>query len=61
MGEVQENLAHLPDDDLRAIAAYLKAVPPLPDAVPGKRRRRLSAQVRTPCRQCMWTSSPRPT
>ena len=26
-----ENLAELPDDDLRAIAAYLKAVPPLPD------------------------------
>ncbi len=34
MVEVQKNLAHLPDDDLRAIAAYLKAVPPLPDAVP---------------------------
>jgi mono/diheme cytochrome c family protein len=34
MGDVQENLAHLPDEDLRAIAAYLKAVPPLPDAVP---------------------------
>ncbi len=34
MGEVQENLAHLPDADLQAIAAYLKAVPPLPDAVP---------------------------
>lgn len=35
MGAVQENLAHLPDEDLQAIAAYLKAVPPLPDAVPG--------------------------
>jgi mono/diheme cytochrome c family protein len=34
MGAVQENLAHLSDDDLRAIAAYLKAVPPLLDAVP---------------------------
>lgn len=34
MGAVQENLAHLPDGDLQAIAAYLKAVPPLPDAVP---------------------------
>jgi mono/diheme cytochrome c family protein len=34
MGAVQENLAHLPDADLQAIAAYLKAVPPLPDAVP---------------------------
>ena len=26
--------SHLPDADLQAIAAYLKAVPPLPDAVP---------------------------
>jgi len=34
MGAVQENLAHLADADLQAIAAYLKAVPPLPDAVP---------------------------
>lgn len=34
MVAVQENLAHLPDADLQAIAAYLKAVPPLPDAVP---------------------------
>ncbi len=33
MVDVQEDLAHLPDDDLHAIAAYLKAVPPLPDAV----------------------------
>ena len=33
MGAVQENLSHLPDTDLQAIAAYLKAVPPLPDAV----------------------------
>ncbi len=33
MGDVQENLAHLPDEDLRAIAAYLKAIPALPDAV----------------------------
>jgi mono/diheme cytochrome c family protein len=33
MGAVQENLSHLPDADLQAIAAYLKAVPPLPDAV----------------------------
>ena len=32
MVEVQENLAHLPDEDLAAIAAYLKAVPALPDA-----------------------------
>ena len=34
MVAVQENLAHLPDSDLQAIAAYLKAVPPLADAVP---------------------------
>jgi hypothetical protein len=34
MGAVQENLSHLPDADLQAIAVYLKAVPPLPDAVP---------------------------
>jgi mono/diheme cytochrome c family protein len=32
MADVQQNLAHLPDEDLHAIAAYLKAVPPLPDA-----------------------------
>jgi mono/diheme cytochrome c family protein len=38
MGDVQENLSHLPDADLQAIAAYLKAVPPLPDAVPKKTR-----------------------
>jgi mono/diheme cytochrome c family protein len=31
MVEVQENLAHLPKSDLEAIAAYLKAIPPLPD------------------------------
>jgi mono/diheme cytochrome c family protein len=34
MVSVQENLAHLPDADLQAIAAYLKAVPPLADAAP---------------------------
>jgi mono/diheme cytochrome c family protein len=33
MRAVQADLAHLPDTDLQAIAAYLKAVPPLPDAV----------------------------
>jgi mono/diheme cytochrome c family protein len=33
MAAVQEDLSHLPDEDLQAIAAYLKAVPPLPDAV----------------------------
>ena len=34
MAAVQAELSHLPDEDLQAIAAYLKAVPPLPDAVP---------------------------
>jgi mono/diheme cytochrome c family protein len=33
MAAVQEELSHLPDEDLQAIAAYLKVVPPLPDAV----------------------------
>ena len=33
MRAVQADLSHLPDSDLQAIAAYLKAVPPLPDAV----------------------------
>ena len=31
MAEVQANLAHLPDDDLEAIAAYLKTLPPIPN------------------------------
>ena len=33
MAAVQAELSHLPEEDLQAIAAYLKAVPPLPDAV----------------------------
>jgi mono/diheme cytochrome c family protein len=33
MAAVQEELSHLPDEDLQAIGAYLKAVPALPDAV----------------------------
>jgi mono/diheme cytochrome c family protein len=33
MSAVQEELSHLPDEDLQAIAAYLKAIPALPDAV----------------------------
>lgn len=33
MSLVQWGLSHLPEEDLQAIAAYLKAVPPLPDAV----------------------------
>lgn len=33
MAAVQDNLSHLPESDLLAIGAYLKAVPPLPDAV----------------------------
>ena len=35
MVDVQENLARLSDADRAAIAAYLKAVPPLPDAPDG--------------------------
>jgi mono/diheme cytochrome c family protein len=31
MAEVQENIARLPDSDREAIAAYLEALPPLPD------------------------------
>lgn len=31
MTKVQENIARLPDSDRAAIAAYLKAVPPVPD------------------------------
>jgi mono/diheme cytochrome c family protein len=34
MVEVQENMAHLSDDDRMAIAAYLKAVPPHPNGYP---------------------------
>jgi len=33
MASVQENLSHLPAEDLQAIGAYLKTVPALPDAV----------------------------
>ncbi|MBX3575886.1 MAG: cytochrome c [Rhizobiaceae bacterium] len=31
MAAVQKNIAHLPDEDQAAIAAYLKAIPALPD------------------------------
>lgn len=34
MGAVQANLAELPAEDREAIAAYLKAIPALPDAAP---------------------------
>jgi mono/diheme cytochrome c family protein len=34
MAQVQENLAKLSAEDRAAIAAYLKSLPPLPDAVP---------------------------
>jgi mono/diheme cytochrome c family protein len=34
MAPVQENMAKLTPDDRRAIAAYLKSLPPRPDAVP---------------------------
>jgi mono/diheme cytochrome c family protein len=33
MASVQDNLSHLPIEDLQAIGAYLKAVPALPEAV----------------------------
>ena len=34
MAAVQENMAKLTDEDRKAIAAYIKALPPRPDAVP---------------------------
>ncbi|MEZ5810842.1 MAG: cytochrome c [Rhizobiaceae bacterium] len=37
MSEVQRNMAELPAEDRAAIAAYLKAVPPLPNGYPAKR------------------------
>ena len=50
MGDVQENLSHLPDSDLQAIAAYLKAIPPLPNAVPKPAGgHRLSSRGRPGC------------
>jgi len=33
MASVQQELSHLPIEELQAMGAYLKAVPPLPDAV----------------------------
>jgi mono/diheme cytochrome c family protein len=38
MARVQENMAKLKPEDRAAIAAYLKALPPLPDAVPRKKK-----------------------
>ncbi|HEU0016780.1 MAG TPA: cytochrome c, partial [Methyloceanibacter sp.] len=38
MARVQENMAKLKPEDRAAIAAYLKALPPLPDAVPRKNK-----------------------
>lgn len=35
MAEVQQNMAELPAEDLEAIAAYLQAIPPLPNAPDG--------------------------
>ena len=45
MGEVQQNLAHLPEEDLKVIIAYLKQLPPV-DSPP------------RPQRQCSWRSPP---
>ena len=54
MGAVQENLSHLPDEDLQAIAAYLKAVPPLPDAVPTAAEAASTApQLNSPAAPCV--------
>jgi hypothetical protein len=38
MAAVQENMAKLKPEDRAAIAAYLKTLPPLPDAIPGKKK-----------------------
>jgi mono/diheme cytochrome c family protein len=38
MAPVQENISELSAEDRAAIAAYLKALPPLPDAVPKKKK-----------------------
>jgi mono/diheme cytochrome c family protein len=38
MAPVQENMAKLKPEDRAAIAAYLKSLPPLPDAVPRKNK-----------------------
>lgn len=38
MAPVQENMAKLKPEDRSAIAAYLKSLPPLPDAVPKKKK-----------------------
>jgi mono/diheme cytochrome c family protein len=38
MARVQENMAKLTPEDRAAIAAYLKSLPPLPDAVPRKNK-----------------------
>jgi len=38
MGPVQENMSKLKPEDRAAIAAFLKSLPPLPDAVPRKNK-----------------------
>jgi len=38
MASVQENMAKLKPEDRTAIAAFLKSLPPLPDAVPMKNK-----------------------
>ena len=38
MAPVQENMAKLRPDDRAAIAAFVKSLPPLPDAVPKKKK-----------------------
>jgi hypothetical protein len=39
MASVQDNMAKLKAEDRSAIAAYLKSLPPLPDAVPPKKKK----------------------
>jgi mono/diheme cytochrome c family protein len=39
MAPVQDNMAKLKAEDRSAIAAYLKSLPPLPDAVPPKKKK----------------------
>lgn len=46
MAEVQQSLSHLTDEDLKAIAIYLKSLPPLPAEAPLENVRYLAQQKR---------------
>ena len=39
MAAVQENMARLTPEDRKAIAAYIKSLPPRPDAVPKSKKK----------------------